>query len=58
MVKGKMSNKTTIRERATAASAASLRLAAIKSDAKNAALTEIAKALDLRRSEIVVSRAK
>ena len=55
MVKGKMSNKTTIRERATAASAASLRLAAIKSDAKNAALTEIAKALDLRRSEIVAA---
>jgi len=55
MVKGKMSNKTTIRERATAAQAASLRLAAIKSDAKNAALTEIAKALDLRRSEIVAA---
>jgi glutamate-5-semialdehyde dehydrogenase len=50
-----MSNKTTIRERATAAQAASLRLAAIKSDAKNAALTEIAKALDLRRSEIVAA---
>jgi len=55
MVKGKMSNKTTIRERATAAQAASLRLAAIKSEAKNATLIEIAKALDLRRSEIVAA---
>ena len=55
MVKGKMSNKTTIRERAAEAQAASIRLAAIKSDAKNAALTEIAKALDLRRSEIVAA---
>jgi len=55
MVKGKMSNKTTIRERAKAAKAASIHLAAIKSEAKNAALTEIAKALTQRRSDIIAA---
>ena len=55
MVKAKMSSKTTIRERASAAKAASIRLAATKSEAKNAALTEIAKALTQRRSDIVAA---
>ncbi len=55
MVKGKMSNKRTIRERAGAAKGAAIRLAAAKSEAKNAALTEIAKALEVRRGEIIAA---
>ena len=47
-----MSSKSPITARAEAAKAASLRLAAAKTETKNAALTAIAKALDQRRADI------
>ncbi|MBN2132012.1 MAG: glutamate-5-semialdehyde dehydrogenase [Sedimentisphaerales bacterium] len=50
-----MSSKMTITERAAAAESASIRLAATKTEAKNAALTQIAKALEDRSSEIVAA---
>ena len=48
-----MSSKTSITERAALAKSASLRLAAAKTEAKNAALTEIAKTLERRQAEIL-----
>ncbi len=48
-----MSSKTSITERAAAAKAASLRLAAAKTETKNAALTEIAKTLERRQADIL-----
>jgi glutamate-5-semialdehyde dehydrogenase len=50
-----MSSKSTITARAEAAKAASLRLAAAKTETKNAALTAIAKALDQRRADILAA---
>ena len=50
-----MSSKMTITERAAAAESASIRLAATKTEAKNAALNQIAKALQDRSSEIVAA---
>lgn len=50
-----MSSKSTITARAEAAKTASLRLAAAKTETKNAALTAIAKALDQRRSDILAA---
>ncbi len=50
-----MSNKTSISDRATAAKAASIHLAAAKTETKNTALTEIAKALAARQAEIVAA---
>ncbi len=47
-----MSSKMKISERATAAKAASIRLGGIKTEAKNAALTEIAKALQEHAAQI------
>ena len=47
-----MSSKMSISERAAAAKAASIRLAAAKTETKNTALTEIAKALQARSAEI------
>jgi len=47
-----MSSRTSSTERAAAAKAASLRLAAAKTETKNAALTEIAKTLERRQAEI------
>jgi len=48
-----MSRKMRISERATAAKAASIRLGAVKTEAKNAALTEIAKALQENGAKII-----
>jgi len=53
-----MSSESTITARAEAAKAASLRLAAAKTETKNAALTAIAKALDQRRGEILAANEK
>jgi len=50
-----MPSRTNITERAAAAKAASLRLAAAKTETKNAALTAIAKALDQRRADILAA---
>jgi len=50
-----MSSKMTITERAAAAESASIRLAATKTEAKNTALNQIAKALQDRSSEIVAA---
>lgn len=50
-----MSSKSTITARAEAAKTASLRLAAAKTETKNAALTAIAKALDQRRADILAA---
>ena len=50
-----MSNKSTITARAEAAKAASRRLAATKTETKNAALTAIAKALDQCRADILAA---
>ena len=50
-----MSSKRTIAARAQAAKEASLRLAAAKTEIKNAALTAIAKALDQRRADIMAA---
>ena len=50
-----MSSKMTITERAAAAESACIRLAATKTEAKNAALNQIAKALQDRSSEIVAA---
>jgi len=50
-----MSSKMTITERAAAAQAASIHLAATKTEAKNAALSQIAKALHDRSGEIVAA---
>jgi len=48
-----MSRKMKVSERAEAAKAASIRLGAVKTEVKNAALNEIAKALQERSAEIV-----
>ena len=48
-----MSRKMKISERAAAAKAASIRLGAVKTEAKNAALTEIAKALQEHAAQII-----
>lgn len=48
-----MSSTTSITERAAAAKAASLRLAAAKTETKNVALTEIAKTLERRQADIL-----
>jgi glutamate-5-semialdehyde dehydrogenase len=48
-----MSRKMKISERAAAAKAASIRLGAVKTEAKNAALTEIAKALQEHGAKII-----
>jgi len=53
-----MSRKMKISERAAGAKAASIRLAAVKTDVKNAALTEIARALQERSAEIVAANAR
>ncbi|MBP7050931.1 MAG: glutamate-5-semialdehyde dehydrogenase [Phycisphaerae bacterium] len=50
-----MSRKMKIFERAAAAKEASIRLGAVKTEVKNAALTEIAKALQDRGAEIVAA---
>lgn len=50
-----MSRKMKISERAAAAKTASIRLGAVKTEIKNAALTEIAKALQDHGSEIVAA---
>ena len=50
-----MSRKMKISERAAAAKVASIRLGAVKTEAKNAALTEIAKALQDHSAEIVAA---
>ncbi len=50
-----MSKKMKISERATAAKGASIRLGAVKTEVKNAALTEIAKALQERSAEIIAA---
>ena len=50
-----MSSKSTITSRAEVAKAASLSLAAAKTETKNVALTAIAKALDQRRAEILAA---
>jgi glutamate-5-semialdehyde dehydrogenase len=50
-----MSSKSSITARAEAAKSASLRLAAAKTETKNAALTAIAKALDQRRADILAA---
>ncbi len=49
----KMSSKMKIAERAKAAKAASIRLGGIKTEVKNAALTEIAKALQEHAAQII-----
>ncbi len=53
-----MSSKTDVSEWAAQAKAAAIRLAAAKTEAKNAALNEIAKALHQRRSEILAANEK
>jgi len=53
-----MSNKSPITVRAEAAEAASLRLAAAKTETKDAALTAIAKALDQRHADILAANAE
>jgi len=50
-----MSSEMNIAERAAAAQAASLRLAATKAETKNAALNQIAKALQERSAEIIAA---
>jgi len=50
-----MSRKMKISERAAAAKTASIRLGAVKTEVKNAALTEIAKALQERSAEIIAA---
>jgi glutamate-5-semialdehyde dehydrogenase len=50
-----MSNDASITDRAAAAKAASLLLAATKTETKNAALTAIAEALDRRRADILAA---
>ena len=53
-----MSRKMKISERAASAQAASIRLAAVKTDVKNTALTEIARALQEHSAEIVAANAR
>jgi len=48
-----MSSKSSITERAALAKSASLQLAAAKTEAKNAALTEIAKTLERRKADVL-----
>ncbi len=48
-----MSSKSSITERAAVAKSASLQLAAAKTKAKNAALTEIAKTLERRKADVL-----
>jgi glutamate-5-semialdehyde dehydrogenase len=50
-----MSSRTHVSERAAAAKSAAVQLGAAKTEAKNAALTEIAKALHQRRDEIIAA---
>ena len=50
-----MSSTTDISERAAAAKAASIHLAAAKTETKNTALSEIAKALNQRQAEIIAA---